>query len=996
MKHFILLLITLISLPLYAQTAEEATTLHSKGREFFNAGKIIEGRAATKKAMDIRYKLFGEVNEDYITSLNNYALSYTMEENYDKAIELQNKVLALCAKLKTPHPNIGMYTMNMGRNYYLKGNNSQDTKTTSECEREAIKYWEQALPLVEKFGQEYELLLEWLSLLYSEHNNIPQIERMMQLIDEHNRHELTKDCNEPECMLERAEYYASIGDNVNAKSCFLKVFAMPMSEQMKLKAHEDYAKFLTNIEDFATSAEYYAFTAEIQKGINGKNEEYANFTYMAGIRFYLGKEYQKSIPYFQHSLEYYATINTPIARRNEVSCWRGMGNSFSAMKDYATAKEYYLKVMNYYENNDTNNVEYPKSIVRVATAEKFNKEYDASIAHYQQAMKIFDERNMTEEYSNAASSLQLCYTYAGKSATVDMDTEKVKAERHRKLDAIIQDELANLPMIKTYLGKLSYSQSLAVIAGSYQMKEDYSNAISYYKEYIPNIREAIRDEFRMQNATERLHLWDEELTNINMLRELLITMPIGNEKLMSELVSLVYDAELLSKGILLNSSIEFEKVLRSKNDSKMMQLYEKTKKNEEEINRLRNNASSETELQSLLALMQENQELQLKLYNSCAEYADFTNYISFTWNDVQQSMTETDIAIEFLAIDYEVFDADNYMLALVLTKDMTHPIAIPVCNLKQAADMVNAENLFEIDNLLWSAFDKYLEGKKRILFAADHCFNHIGIEYLSYKGKPLSEQYDVYRLSSTKEICKSHIQKQPTKVALFGDINYNDGAQYTAEAQRAIATLRGAGDAGVYANLDNTKKEVSEIYALFKNNNIEISMFTDTIASKTAFINLTDTKTNILHIATHGVYKENAKSSETESMNNSILVFAGANLTDNSLVTATEVANMNLRYCELAVLSACETGLGKLGNDGVFGLQRGFKNAGVQTILMSLKKVYDTSTAELMIKFYANLVEGQSKREALINAQKYIRTKGYNSPQHWASFILLDAFDSQK
>lgn len=109
-------------------------------------------------------------------------------------------------------------------------------------------------------------------------------------------------------------------------------------------------------------------------------------------------------------------------------------------------------------------------------------------------------------------------------------------------------------------------------------------------------------------------------------------------------------------------------------------------------------------------------------------------------------------------------------------------------------------------------------------------------------------------------------------------------------------------------------------------------------------------------------------------------------------MTAAEVASMNLRGCDLAVLSACETGLGALGADGVFGLQRGFKNAGVRTLLMSLKEVYDQSTAEMMIRFYSHLMSGESKREALVNAQKELRSLGYIDSDHWATFILLDAF----
>ena len=154
---------------------------------------------------------------------------------------------------------------------------------------------------------------------------------------------------------------------------------------------------------------------------------------------------------------------------------------------------------------------------------------------------------------------------------------------------------------------------------------------------------------------------------------------------------------------------------------------------------------------------------------------------------------------------------------------------------------------------------------------------------------------------------------------------------------------------------------------------------------------LTDTRVNLLHIATHGAYKDIKRQTDAESMQNSLLAFAGANLDDRGIVTAADIAQMSLRQCDLAVLSACETGLGKLGGDGVFGLQRGFKNAGVHTLLMSLKKVYDESTADLMISFYQHLMNGASKREALVKAQQDIRKKGFNDPKYWATFILLDA-----
>ena len=162
-----------------------------------------------------------------------------------------------------------------------------------------------------------------------------------------------------------------------------------------------------------------------------------------------------------------------------------------------------------------------------------------------------------------------------------------------------------------------------------------------------------------------------------------------------------------------------------------------------------------------------------------------------------------------------------------------------------------------------------------------------------------------------------------------------------------------------------------------------------------------------------------------KALSRSGLLFTGANHAlrgnrmlkedDDGVLTAKEISLLNLRGLDLLVLSACQTGLGKVTGDGVFGLQRGFKKAGAQTLLMSLWKVDDAATRLLMSRFYDYLMEGVGKHEALRRAQQYLRTldvetasgskrrafsarkkrakknsvkKLYQDPYYWAAFIL--------
>lgn len=981
-----------LSLSLNAQTPAEAQTLHDKGKQCVNEGKIVEGRGYTKQALDMRKKLFGEVNEDYITSLNNYALSFSLEKDYVNAVKYQEQAMTLCDKLKEkqgrPHKNYGLYALNMGRFYYLSNNMDG-----------AEEYWEKALPCVEKYSEMYENLLQWLAMIYSDRNDNNNLQRIMMLTEEHNQHELTKDCNEPKCMLGRANYYASKGNTAKAKECFMQVLSMNMDDKVKAEVYEAYAKFLANTKDWVSAGEYETLSANLVKKTQGKNTTYANQLYMAALYCHIGKQYQQAIDNFNVVIGFYQSSATGDTSSKNASlkkiadCQKGIGNAYSAMKEYAKACEAYNQQIAYYERYDKNSEDYPKAILRLAKAEKFNKDYDVSIVHHKQAMQLFDEKGMAQDYTEAASSLKLCYVYAGKSEEVDYKDEAMQKDRFLKLDNIIKDEKNNLQMTLQYLGKLTYARSLATIAGCYAMKEDFPNAITYYKQYMEAIREAVREEFRMQSESERMQTWQEETNNIQELLELLNMIPQDNSALFSELSAIAYDAALLSKGILLNSSIEFEKVLTQHGDKKLKELYEQTKSISNQISNLRQNAKSDADLQKILTLSQKNQTLQLQLYKQCAEFADFTNYISYNWKDVQKHLSATDIAIEFTAIKAGVSDNENFMEAIILTKDAKTPITIPIFTLEEGKKMLTDDYVYDSsDNLVWGKIRNYLFGKKRLFFSADGIFNNVGIEYLVYDGKPLSEQMEVYRLSTTKVLCYHHQAALTSNAVLFGDINYNEEGTNSSSVKRELAGMRGNGDMSMFGNLDNTKREINEIEQVLKNGSIKkVMSLSDQNASKQAFLNLTDKKLNILHIATHGAYMPQKGMSDQEAMSSSILAFAGANLDEQGIVTAAEVAKMNLRECELVALSACETGLGKLGTDGVFGLQRGFKNAGVHTLLMSLKNVYDASTAELMISFYRYFMAGVSKREALKRAQQDVRAKGYKDAKYWASFILLDA-----
>jgi len=181
---------------------------------------------------------------------------------------------------------------------------------------------------------------------------------------------------------------------------------------------------------------------------------------------------------------------------------------------------------------------------------------------------------------------------------------------------------------------------------------------------------------------------------------------------------------------------------------------------------------------------------------------------------------------------------------------------------------------------------------------------------------------------------------------------------------------------------------------------------------------------HILHLATHGFFLEDQPhdpdagifpwvgAHETTGwpsgqlpenpLLRSGLVLAGYNAwwrgqpvpeeAEDGLLTAEDVSGLDLLDTELVVLSACETGLGEVHvGEGVFGLQRAFMLAGAKTLIMSLWKVPDQETQELMVNFYERLlVNGESRADALRNAQLDLRKKQATAdPYFWGAFVCL-------
>ena len=131
------------------------------------------------------------------------------------------------------------------------------------------------------------------------------------------------------------------------------------------------------------------------------------------------------------------------------------------------------------------------------------------------------------------------------------------------------------------------------------------------------------------------------------------------------------------------------------------------------------------------------------------------------------------------------------------------------------------------------------------------------------------------------------------------------------------------------------------------------------------------------------------------------LAFSGANINwkgrdlpyieDDGSLTALEVLGLNLTETELVVLSACGTGLGHIDNgEGVYGLQRAFRLAGADNMIVSLWDIPDKQTSEFMIIFYGYIADGYLIKQAFDLTIKQARNKYPDRSDFWAGFVLIE------
>ncbi len=391
--------------------------------------------------------------------------------------------------------------------------------------------------------------------------------------------------------------------------------------------------------------------------------------------------------------------------------------------------------------------------------------------------------------------------------------------------------------------------------------------------------------------------------------------------------------------------------------------------------------------------------------------------------------------------------------AIVITKDSKNPDIIPLCEEQQLRSiftkdittlsangqksklseyirklysngnprLYNGEKLY---SLIWEPIESAMENISTIYYSPIGLLYSIAFQAVSHDSVPLCDKYNLNLLSSTREVVrlKRATSFQIDMAAVYGGISYDAIDEDLIAEARSYSRSRGsvwsADDTEVaragWGYLAGTEKESWNVYAKLQDGGISTILLSNTQANEESFKAFDNNSPTLIHLATHGFFLSDPKviaknvfmqrretiPEQNHLLNRSGLLFAGANRAwtangvidgiEDGILTADEISRLNLYNTELVVLSACETGLGEIvSTEGVFGLQRAFKLAGVKSLIMSLWKVPDEATSKLMQLFYDNWLSGMEVHHAFAESQKQIREE-YPSPYYWAGFVMLD------
>ncbi len=543
-------------------------------------------------------------------------------------------------------------------------------------------------------------------------------------------------------------------------------------------------------------------------------------------------------------------------------------------------------------------------------------------------------------------------------------------------------------------------EDLAIL---YWKTNKYEQAYMAYREVMDKTIDFINLYFPPMSEAEKTSYWDITAPRFqrfyNFAVEASATMPYVAQDF--------FDYQMATKALLLNSTNKVKESILNSRNTTLINDYLDWLDQKEQLARLYSFSREELKDQkiNLAELERKANATEKSLSERSAEFSSGYSTQKTSYKQILRLLNETEAIVDIVRVRgfAQDFTTDAKYVALILKKGLEMPKLVVLDNGAQletrfAKFYRNAiQQRIPDDNSYpqyWAKIDAETAGKKTIYVSPDGVYNQLNVNTLKRPDETfVINASDLIIIGNSKDLValkakKSDVPKKNAFLLGFPDYQTPD-----------IAALPG------------TKTEIDGVSKVLKTAGYQVNSVMQAEATEKNIKALRSP--SLLHIATHGYFLQDAGESsgsvfgvdaENASRNpllRSGLILAGvgkaigaghnADMTsnDNGVLTAYEAMNLNLEGTNLVILSACETGLGDIkAGEGVYGLQRAFQVAGAEALIMSLWKVDDAATQQLMTNFYNNWIKSGNKQKAFKLAQLQLMTT-YKDPYYWGAFVMM-------
>ncbi len=798
---------------------------------------------------------------------------------------------------------------------------------------------------------------------------------------------------------------------------------------------------------YQAAEDYYREALTLAAASKGDNSlEYADLLLrMANLYRELG-EYRQAEPMFRQA----GTIVQSLRGRQSPAyagvannlgiLYQEMGNFEAAARQFEQATDIYGKTLG------TTSPDYLLAMENLATLYELEDKNDEALAILQQTLAankaIYGENNANYAVSlhNYASLLQKlgrnqeAIDYFRQALRIQAQTAGTRqasyANTLQNLAVLLQEEgdyeqadslLDVVLAIRKEIFSEQHPSYVAALLSKAVLKQvagAYDEAWRLYNKVMDGYLQQIKVYFPSLSEKEKTAFYAKITPAVNRYKEFCLEYYMRHPD-RPDILGRLYNAHLATKALLLNAVHKTRDRILQSGDDELISAFNNWLAQKQQLAKYYTYSKEQLAAAGIdLAAAEENVNLLEKELSARSDlFANGYDRDNPDWQQISARLQPDEAAVEIIRIDRNgIADSVTY-LALVLLpgSEAPQPAVMPLGKSLEDKYFNYYKNTIKYGikdqrsyQLFWQPVDRLLGGVQAVYVSVDGVYNKMNLNTLYLPGdkRYLIEKYFVKYLTNTRDLLEeaagASLGDNPGVLCL-GDPDYALGQTPVGATTEAVALQRASLYPGPIASLPGTRQEVVFIDSLMRAHGWQTVLYTGANARETVLQQ--DNLPAVIHLATHGFFLADIPTRKLEEVAGqnqlsanplfrSGLLFAGAatpadDMAKDGVLTAYEAMNLYLDNTDLVVLSACETALGNIRNgEGVYGLQRALLVAGAGRLIMSLWKVDDQATMELMRLFYTGLASGQSVDKALRSAQLAMLQKNMK-PYYWGAFILI-------